>query len=151
MSTCHDDRHFFLSWAEPFRSWVDHEQTRPDELRLDYAALIADEQGQFRRIFTFLNWQIPDEVVTEVVARHSFVATSGGRQPGEENEHSHRRKGVSGDWRNHFTRETGTLLEATCPGLLRAGGYVEADNWWESLAEEAPVRCVSRTLRHSAK
>ena len=135
--------HFFLSWAEQFRSWVDHERTEPDELRLDYAALIADEQGQFRRIFAFLNWQIPDEVVTEVVARHSFVATSGGRQPGEENEHSHRRKGVSGDWRNHFTRETGKLLEATCPGLLRAGGYVEADNWWESLAEEAPVEETS--------
>ncbi len=127
--------HLFTYWAGQFRSWLGH--TAGEEvLRMDYAELIGDEQAQFRRIFSFLNWRIPDEVVTEVVGRHSFVATSGGRRPGEENEFSHRRKGVAGDWRNHFTRETGALLEEACPGLLRAGGYVETDDWWKSLPAE---------------
>ena len=130
--------HLFTHWAAQFRSWVGH-PAGPGEMRLDYADLIADEQTQFRRIFAFLNWQVPDEVTTEVVSRHSFQSTSGGRRPGEENEFSHRRKGISGDWENHFTRETGAALEEACPGLLRAGGYVETDDWWESIPTDVCV------------
>lgn len=130
--------HLFTHWAGQFRSWLGH-TAGAGVLRTDYAELIGDEQAQFRRIFGFLNWRIPDELVTEVVGRHSFVATSGGRRPGEENEFSHRRKGVNGDWRNHFTRETGAVLEEACPGLLRAGGYADSDRWWESLPTEEPV------------
>ncbi len=128
--------HLFTHWAAQFRSWLSS-PVGPGELRMDYAELIGDEQAQFRRIFAFLGWSIPDAVATEVIARHSFLATSGGRRPGEENEFSHRRKGIAGDWRNHFTRETGAMLEEACAGLLRAGRYAETDDWWQSLPAKA--------------
>ena len=131
--------HLFSHWAAQFRSWLSH-PAGPGELRMDYAAFIGDEQAHFRRIFAFLGWSIPDAVATEVIARHSFLATSGGRRPGEDNEFSHRRKGTAGDWRNHFTRETGAMLEEAYPGLPQAGRYAESDDWWETLPAEARVK-----------
>jgi hypothetical protein len=38
-----------------------------------------------------------------VVANNRFENLTGGRKAGEEDIFAHERKGVSGDWRNHFT------------------------------------------------
>lgn len=135
-----DDRirigiHLFTHWAAQFRSWFGPEFDG-DILRLDYAELIADEQAAFRRIFAYLGWEIPEEVATSVIETHSFLTTSGGRRRGEENEFSHRRKGVSGDWRNHFSRQTGEMFEAVFPGLLAHCGYEAGIDWWKPLPEE---------------
>ncbi len=137
-----DDRirigiHLFSHWAAQFQSWF-APQFDGDILRLDYAELVADEQAAFRRIFAYLNWEIPEAVATEVINTHSFLATSGGRRRGEENEFSHRRKGVTGDWRNHFSRQTGEMFETVFPGLLTDCGYERANDWWQALPEEAP-------------
>ncbi len=137
-----DDRirigiHLFSHWAAQFRSWFAPDFD-DDILRLDYAELVADEQAAFRRMFAYLGWEIPDEVATTVINTHSFLATSGGRRRGEENEFSHRRKGISGDWQNHFSRQTGEMFETVFPGLLAFCGYEQGTGWWESLPEEAP-------------
>lgn len=137
-----DDRirigiHLFSHWAAQFRSWFAPEFDG-DILRLDYSELVADEQAAFRRMFAYLGWDIPDEVATTVINTHSFLATSGGRRRGEENEFSHRRKGISGDWRNHFSRETGEMFETVFPGLLAYCGYEQEADWWQGLPEEAP-------------
>ena len=135
-----DDRiligiHLFSHWAGQFRSWLEC-PSAPDLLLVDYAALISDGQATFRLIFDFFGWDIPNELAEEVIGRHSFAATSGGRVPGEENEFSHRRKGISGDWKNHFNQKTGSVFEGAFPGLLRQGGYEADDRWWESLPIE---------------
>lgn len=136
-----DDRirigiHLFSHWAAQFQSWFSPEFDG-DILRLDYAELVTDEQAAFRRIFAYLGWEIPDDVATSVINTHSFLATSGGRRRGEENEFSHRRKGISGDWRNHFSRQTGEMFETAFPGLLERCGYESGTQWWSDLAEEA--------------
>ncbi len=129
--------HLFSHWAAQFRSWFAPESD-DDILRLDYADLVADEQAAFRRIFAYLGWEIPDEVATTVINTHSFLATSGGRRRGEENEFSHRRKGISGDWQNHFSRQTGEMFETSFPGLLAYCGYEQGTDWWTGLPEESP-------------
>ena len=63
--------------------------------------------------------QMPDDVLQNVLKDYSFSALTKGRERGAEDVKSHLRKGVHGDWKNHFTpavekkfREvTGALVE----------------------------------------
>jgi hypothetical protein len=101
---------------------------------------VGDERASFDRIFAHLEWDLPEWIRREAVSAHSFAATSGGRPPGEENEFSHRRKGIAGDWRNHFTRELGEAFESVCPGLMAVCRYPESGTWWGTLPVTLPER-----------
>lgn len=46
-----------------------------------------------------------ERLVKNVINETSFSAMSGGRKSGKENEKSHQRRGVSGDWQNHFNNK----------------------------------------------
>jgi len=58
-----------------------------------------------------------------------FEQVSGGRQRGEEDVHSHVRKGVSGDWRQYFTAPVKVAFKERFGDVLIACGY-EKDNDW---------------------
>jgi hypothetical protein len=93
-------------------------------------------------------WEIPEELATQVISTHSFLSTSGGRRPGEENEFSHRRKGITGDWLNHFNQETGAIFEAVFPDLLLHTGYEDHSEWWRELPQHPiAVGSVSTEVR----
>jgi lipopolysaccharide transport system ATP-binding protein len=64
----------------------------------------------------------------DAVRRYRFEAFSG-RKPGSEDLSSHQRKGVAGDWRNHFTPRLINEFKARYGSLLIATGY-EKDNKW---------------------
>ena len=124
----------FSSWSERLRSWA-NPQGIDNALVTTYCKLVADQFGEFERIFDFLDWKIPAATLQEVVSEHDFAARTG-RAPGEENTFSHRRKGQPGDWRNHFDLETGRAFEESFPRLLIDLGYEQSSGWWQSL--EAP-------------
>jgi hypothetical protein len=65
----------------------------------------------------------------DVTARHSFEKLSGGREPGQEDVKSHYRKGVHGDWRNHFTPAITRRFKALYGDLLVVGGYEKDASW----------------------
>ena len=57
-----------------------------------------------------------------MLAANSFATLANGRQPGMENVNSHFRKGVPGDWRNHFSRRVaGKFREGTGDLVWRLG------------------------------
>lgn len=120
-------------WAEYLRTWKDATEFSNVHLAR-YEDLIADLSGELRRLFAFLQWQVPDDVVEIVAAENSFARRSG-RKPGEENEFSHRRKGIAGDWRNHFDRKLGQMFESAFPGLLTELHYESGTDWWRDLPE----------------
>jgi hypothetical protein len=61
----------------------------------------------------------------KVVHKNRFGARSGGRKKGQEDAESHYRKGVPGDWKNHFTdKHVNTFMERH-GGLLRKLEYEE--------------------------
>ena len=121
-----------------FRSWVRTGDASENLLITTYEKFIADQQAEFRRVFAFLGWSIPAETLRAVVERLSFSKRSG-RNPGEENTHSHYRKGIAGDWRNHFTRELGALFEECFGDILIQGGWEKAPGWSGTLPETLPV------------
>jgi lipopolysaccharide transport system ATP-binding protein len=93
-----------------------------------YEDLVADEQETFRQIFEFC--QVPTPALRRrwIVFRHSFKVLTWSRL-GRENAKSHLRKGVPGDWKNHFCDETKRLFKAQFGQTLALTGYEKDDTW----------------------
>jgi hypothetical protein len=98
-----------------------------------YEQFLADTPGKLSEVFAFLGFHIGDKALKRLVREHSFLSRSG-RQSGQENPYSHFRKGIIGDWQNHFSRGTGEVWEKAMPGLLQKSGYEADGNWWQNLA-----------------
>jgi hypothetical protein len=60
-----------------------------------------------------------------IVHRNRFAAMAAGRVPGKEDSSSHYRKGVSGDWHNHFTRTVEEKFKSRWGELFIKLGYEE--------------------------
>lgn len=58
-----------------------------------------------------------------------FEELSGGRRLGEEDRFSHYRKGVPGDWRNHFTPRVTELFKRRYGDVLIYAGYEKDKDW----------------------
>jgi hypothetical protein len=64
-----------------------------------------------------------------IVHRNGFSVKTGGRKPGKEDQSSHYRKGIAGDWRNHFTPEIEKEFKAKYGDLTVKMGYESDTNW----------------------
>ncbi len=112
--------------ADIQRSWL--ESGEKNVFRLEDC--IADACGTLGQMFDS-GWGLPVETrhLQDVVSRYSFEKLSGGRERGEEDTKSHYRKGVHGDWRNHFTPAITRRFKALFSDVLIMGGYEEDANW----------------------
>ncbi|HXF36432.1 MAG TPA: sulfotransferase domain-containing protein, partial [Actinomycetota bacterium] len=96
------------------RDWWDR---RPEgALLVRYEDLIGPEAARaWDRVLDHCDVALGPGERRELLERYSFRRLSG-RRPGEEDPDSKLRKGVAGDWRNHFT-----------PAVLRAFGETAGD------------------------
>jgi len=69
---------------------------------------------------------IPAYRVLWTTHERRFERLSRGRAPGEEDAGSHYRKGVSGDWANHFTPRVEVAFHERYPNILERTGYPAA-------------------------
>jgi len=67
--------------------------------------------------------------LAEILEENRFERLSQGRVPGVEDINSHYRKGIAGDWKNHFTRQHKDHFNNLFPGLLVKLGYEGDDAW----------------------
>lgn len=105
------------------RSWISEEV-----FLLKYEDLLADEYGAFEQIIDHCQIDISRERLHAIVRQNSFeVQTS--RQRGEEDVTAHHRKGVVGDWRNHFSERLKAAFKEMHGATLIETGY-EADLHW---------------------
>jgi hypothetical protein len=84
-----------------------------------------------RRLLGSLRRRIPatGEIVLGAVHAQRFEAQTMGRERGVEDMTSHYRKGVAGDWANHFTPQIAEAFDAQVGGLLVRLGYEESSDW----------------------
>jgi hypothetical protein len=105
--------------------------TRPNILEVRFEDLILDDQARFQTIFGFLDL-VPRLVSLErlrgIVEAHSFRALTG-RKAGVEDPSSHYRKGVVGDWRNHFAPAHVEYFKKLYNPLLLKLGYESQEDW----------------------
>jgi hypothetical protein len=71
----------------------------------------------------------PDQVrLKEVSEKYSFK-NQARRDPGEEKKSSFLRKGIAGDWRNYFNKETRAVFQEYAGKELIRLGYEKDDSW----------------------
>ncbi len=88
-----------------------------------YESLLDDAEGEMTRLFDWFGCNTSAATVAEVVQRNAFSVASGGRWPGEADPRSFLRKGIAGDWKNHFDEECNRLYCEIAGEALTAAGY----------------------------
>ncbi len=97
-------------------------------MRFRYEELLADPSS-IRRALTVLAVDDSETAVQHCVAAASFKALSGGRAPGQEDRSHFFRKGVAGDWKNHFREEDRAIFKDEAGQGLIELGYEPNDQW----------------------
>jgi hypothetical protein len=83
-------------------SWTEAEAVDEHVLLVRFEDLIGvDGTETFGRLLAHCDIRVSPADLRDCLARHSFARLSG-RDPGMEDEAAHYRKGIAGDWRNHF-------------------------------------------------
>lgn len=111
------------------REW-DISDERVLNLRLE--DLSQDPENILRQAYTHIGLfdaGLTEERFQQVLAERDFEKLSGGRKKGEEDTSSHFRKGVAGDWRNHFTERHIRYFKAAMNDILVKYGYEQDDQW----------------------
>lgn len=112
----------------------------PDILEIKMEELTRKPYQKFVEIFKFLgitgkkfpgfsNPGISLKSLKRILNKKSFSALSGGRKPGQEDEKNHFRKGIAGDWVNHFTEDHKKYFKKKYNDLLIRLGYEGDANW----------------------
>jgi hypothetical protein len=68
-------------------------------------------------------------VLRRILSEHTFERQSGGRSCGDEDRSHHFRKGVWGDWRNHFTDLHVERFKELYQDVVELLGYESDDDW----------------------
>lgn len=99
-----------------------------DELVIRYEDLLEDQQEGFKRIFEHCRIDISEDQRRQIVEAQSFEKLAG-RQRGQEDVASHFRKGIRGDWQNHFTPRVKELFKERWGRLMIDQGYERDLDW----------------------
>lgn len=76
-----------------------------------------------RQLLHYLHVRIPESAFETLSRRHHFTKYSGNRDQGIGDHLSHYRKGIAGDWMNHFDADVETHFERRVGDLLEVLGY----------------------------
>jgi hypothetical protein len=107
------------------RSWVQN-----GEEWIRYEDLLIDDVGILERtLIDRCRLGIDRRVFREAILECRFAKLSGGRMRGEEDPNSHTRKGVSGDWKVHFTPKVISEFKDRFGDLLIRSKYTDDNDW----------------------
>uniref|UniRef100_A0A8D0HD03 Sulfotransferase n=1 Tax=Sphenodon punctatus TaxID=8508 RepID=A0A8D0HD03_SPHPU len=103
----------FGSWFDHVKGWLRLRDSK-NVLLLTYEDLLKDLQGSVTRICQFLGKDLPDPAIDSVVQNASFSTMKENKMVNytlvpesimDQKVSPFLRKGISGDWKNHFTPE----------------------------------------------
>lgn len=88
-----------------------------------YEDLLNAPTRTIKDLFCFLGVADDDALIKEISAASAFERFSGGREKGEENQESFYRKGIAGDWVNHFDERARSIFATNAGETLVSLGY----------------------------
>ena len=91
----------YVEWVESWKKNADPAHS----IHIRYEDMLADPIEGMTAIAALFGLDHSVETITSIVDAHSFKNMSGGRNHGDSSTSAFARKGVAGDWRNHFTPE----------------------------------------------
>ena len=83
----------------------------------------------FQLLFDHCEIHMPRQTLYDVLKNYEFKTLSNGRQQGQENIYHHYRKGIAGDWKNHFTEEAVKAFKTKTKRLIIDLSYEKDENW----------------------
>lgn len=110
------------------RSWLDAEKEDPHVKLFKYEDLIENEIESFRALFQHCDIQMPERVFRSLIKDHSFEKKAK-RKRGDEDIYSLKRKGISGDWKNHLTAKMMEMFKEETGDLVVRMGYEKDEDW----------------------
>ncbi len=117
-----------MTWADHINQWRP-EGGRPHVCYVSYEQLREDPVAHLRRVCeAAADREIPAWRIEMTIEKFS-MANQTGRKPGEESRGHFIRKGIVGDWKNHFTAEAAREFDRVAGEELVRLGY-EADRRW---------------------
>lgn len=117
-----------VTWREHVESWLPH--CEPGRVTaLSYESLLADCPGALGSALEDLTGEPIDPWRLDAAVEKFSMLRQTGRAPGTEDVAQHIRKGIVGDWRNHFSREAAEVFDDLAGDALVALGY-ETDRSW---------------------
>jgi hypothetical protein len=115
----------FVEWI---RSWHKNRDSE-NSLVVRYEDLLDDTTENLYKVTRLFDLPDDRDMIQSIVEAHQFKNVSGGRIRGEDEDGSFFRKGISGDWKNHFTPELKRLYKEKAGQALIDFGY-ETDLDW---------------------
>lgn len=120
------------TWSEHILSWKSKSR---QVVFIKYEDLLQDVCEHFSMVIEEITGRIPEpEEINATVKRFSFQNQSG-REPGNESQSSFMRKGIHGDWKNHFSKEACQIFDFFAGDLLIELGYEDDHRWMEKHVE----------------
>jgi len=114
-----------FSWTDFYRVWGN----RSNIIHTKYENLRAATAEELQRIILELSAkQLSSKRANEIADNFSFEKQSG-RKPGQEDAKSFMRKGVVGDWKNHFSPDAKQLFDKYAGDALIGLGYEKDHSW----------------------
>jgi len=107
--------------ASFFRDMLEWE-LHPQVLELRFEEVVVDELRHVLSVCDWLQWDVSRAVIVDIVKRNSFEQRTG-RNKGNEDQWSHYRKGIVGNWKNYFTPRVKLTFYARYTDLLMKWGY----------------------------
>lgn len=123
-----------FDFAEGVRAWRQDMEAHLDGIdrypvfACAYEKLLSDGASVARDLFQFLDLPHDDRLIQDLLERSSFKFYAG-RDPGQEDRKRFYRKGVVGDWKNHFSDEDKQVFKDTAGDMLVKLGYEKDLNW----------------------
>ena len=117
-------KHPRFTWSEFVNSWTDM-----DVPIIKYENLLQDTAREMSKAIREICKSRADKARLERIAEKYSFKNLAKRNPGEENKHSFLRKGIAGDWKNHFSREARQIFNEFAGRELIKAGY-EVDGSW---------------------
>jgi Sulfotransferase domain len=118
-----------VTWQQHIRDWWE----KPQVGHVSYENLLSDPVPELAQAIEKASGKEADRRLIEIaVQRHAFASETG-RKAGQENRDSFLRKGIAGDWVEHFSREAGEVFDQFAGQDLIDFGYATDREWWKQL------------------
>ena len=122
--------HPWFYYSQFLDSWLNVQEN----CLIRYEDCLKDPESQLISMIRFLNDPLDLERLEETVRTTSFAAVTEQkygerRETGETDNTKFHRKGISGDWKNHFNESSCKLIETIEGRSLRRLGYETNANW----------------------
>lgn len=96
---------------------------------IKYEDMLVNSVVVISEIYQFMNVNTEESILKKVVDETSFENMSGGRKKGEEDANSFFRKGIVGDWKNHFNDNEKEIIRQIGGEELIRWNYTKDLNW----------------------